>query len=176
MRATWIGETGGWHHQISLQACVQASAEQIRLAACAMLLGCVLGALYYLNLKSFSTSATAGPPSLPPLKCEVPPKFHLSFEMPNCEFNGKLDATWKWIITNDNFLHLESMSFQKQLKMLKIAPFYMWKDFTRCLYQALKYLQVLGQKRSSNHIERIDAERNSNNCLCVYLTFQPERG
>lgn len=175
-RATWDGETGRWHHQINLQACVQAPAEQIRLAACVMLLGCVLGALYYLNLKSFSTSATVGSPSLLPLKCEVPPKFHLSFEMPSCEFNGKLDATWEWIITNDNFFHLESMSFQKQLKMVIFVPFSMWKAFMRCIYQALKYMQVLGQERRSNHIERIDVERNSNNCLCVSLNFQPERG
>lgn len=44
----------------------------------------------------------------------------------------------------------------------------------RFLYQALKSTQILGQKRSSNHLEWIDAEKKRNNCLHVYLTFQPE--
>lgn len=43
-----------------------------------------------------------------------------------------------------------------------------------CLCQALKSTQVLGQKKRSNHLEWLDAERNRNNCLHVYLTFQPE--
>lgn len=33
-----------------------------------------------------------------------------------------------------------------------------------------------GQKRSSNRIDGIDVERNGNNCLCIRLTCQPERG
>lgn len=163
-----------WNHQINIKVCVQAFAEEIRLTSCGMLLECVLGTQYYLNLRSFSTSATARPPSLP-LKCDVPEI--LSICHLRCPVVSSMIHFWvaqNWIITNYNFLNSESMSFKKQLMMLNIVPFYMWKSVMRCLYQVLKSTQVLGQKKSSNYLEWIDAKRNRNNYLHVYLTFQPE--
>lgn len=133
-----------------------------------MLLQCVLGTQYYLNLRSFSTSATVRSPSLP-LKCDVPEILSIChLRRPVVSSMIHFRVAQKWVITNYNFLKSESMSFKEQLMMLSIVRFYMWKSFMRCLYQPLKSTQVLGPKKSSNYLERLDAKRNRNIYMCIW--------
>ena len=76
---------------INIQAGVQAFVEEIRLTAYVMLLECVLGALYYLTLRSFSASATAGPSSL--LPTEV-------YEVPELIFRNLDQATSSYLVVS----------------------------------------------------------------------------
>lgn len=142
IRATWDGEIGRWRHQINIKVCVQAFAEEIRLTTCVILLEYVLSALFYLNLRSFSTSATACLPSLPTLNCDIPEILsicHLRRLVVSSMVH--LSAGQNCIITNDNFLNLESMNFKKKRNWklyFSICERVLWGSFTK-LWNLPKY-------------------------------------
>lgn len=147
--------------------------KEIRLTTCVMLLGCVPRALHYLNLRSFSSSATAWTPSLPPLKCNIPEMLSIC-HLRNLAVSSMvhLSVAQKWIITNDNFLNLKSMSLKK-IKTLNVEPFICeFYDMPLPSFEIYPSIRAKEKVKPSRMAGCWNNYRS--NCLHVYLTFQPE--